>query len=404
MPDSSNLKSSDQWLIVLYSLLIQAVGIGISIYCFATFSLPWLDEFGASRRDVMLTTFWLQLATGVFSPFVGRAVDRFPIHKIILTGLALLLLSIWLINKTSALWQIWLIYASVLPLASTLIGTLAGQTLVTRAFREKRGIAFGISSLGTNFGGLVFPLLAASWIEDFGWRDAFVYLGLSAALVVIPLTLIVFRKKAVVGIMNVPKDLTHSSQLLTTKEIMGSRKFWIPVVGVVPMSMSFAAIQFNMGGLVRDLGLVDDLEITSQLTGLMVVFMMLGKLFYGGLGDRLDHRILFWVAYAMASIALVLVMIADSQNSLIMGIVFLGLGTGGILPLLALTISSRFPSASFGRVMGLSAITIPIGALSPVLAGWSYDSLGTYNYVLGGLLCVVVPVALLIKWLPQPNT
>ena len=170
------------------------------------------------------------------------------------------------------------------------------------------------------------------------------------------------------------------------------------------MSMSFAAIQFNMGGLVRDLGLVDDLEITSQLTGLMVVFMMLGKLFYGGLGDRLDHRILFWVAYAMASIALVLVMIADSQNSLIMGIVFLGLGTGGILPLLALTISSRFPSASFGRVMGLSAITIPIGALSPVLAGWSYDSLGTYNYVLGGLLCVVVPVALLIKWLPQPNT
>ena len=59
MTAQADLRVSDQWLVVLYSFLIQAVGIGIAIYCFATFSLPWLDEFGASRRDIMLTTFWL---------------------------------------------------------------------------------------------------------------------------------------------------------------------------------------------------------------------------------------------------------------------------------------------------------------------------------------------------------
>ena len=95
------------------------------------------------------------------------------------------------------------------------------------------------------------------------------------------------------------------------------------------------------------------------------------------------------------------VMAAETEKALIIGIIFLGLGTGGILPLLALTISSRFPISSFGRVMGLSAITIPMGALSPVLAGWSYDEFGTYSYLFIALMLVILLVVLMVRWLPK---
>ena len=401
MTAQADLRVSDQWLVVLYSFLIQAVGIGIAIYCFATFSLPWLDEFGASRRDIMLTTFWLQLATGAISPFIGYAMDRFPIRRLVLIGLALLLLSFWIISLSEKLWHIWLVYATVLPVATTLLGNLAGQTLVVRAFKDKRGMAFGISALGTNFGGLIFPLLAATWILDFGWRNAFLYLGVIAVLIILPLSWFVFRKAEVASLMNpVAKD-PAAAQELTTKDIFRSLRFWIPVIGVVPLSMSFGAIQFNLGGLVRDLGAVNDLGLTSQLTGVMVVCMMLGKLFYGGVGDRLDHRFLFWIANALTAVALAIVMAAETEKALIIGIIFLGLGTGGILPLLALTISSRFPISSFGRVMGLSAITIPMGALSPVLAGWSYDEFGTYSYLFIALMLVILLVVLMVRWLPK---
>ena len=401
MTVQADLRVSDQWLVVLYSFLIQAVGIGIAIYCFATFSLPWLDEFGASRRDIMLTTFWLQLATGAISPFIGYAMDRFPIRRLVLIGLVLLLLSFWIISLSEKLWHIWLVYATVLPVATTLLGNLAGQTLVVRAFKDKRGMAFGISALGTNFGGLIFPLLAATWILDFGWRNAFLYLGVIAVLIIVPLSWFVFRKAEVASLMNpVAKD-PAAAQELTTKDIFRSLRFWIPVIGVVPLSMSFGAIQFNLGGLVRDLGAVNDLGLTSQLTGVMVVCMMLGKLFYGGVGDRLDHRFLFWIANALTAVALAIVMAAETEKALIIGIIFLGLGTGGILPLLALTISSRFPISSFGRVMGLSAITIPMGALSPVLAGWSYDEFGTYSYLFIALMLVILLVVLMVRWLPK---
>ena len=403
MTESVSLKTSDQWLVVLYSFLIQAVGIGIAIYCFATFSLPWLDEFGASRRDIMLTTFWLQLATGAVSPFIGYAIDKYPIRRIVLIGLVFLLLSVWPASLASELWQIWLVYASVLPLASTLLGSLAGQTVIVRAFAEKRGVAFGISALGTNFGGLVFPLLAAMWIQDFGWREALLYLGLFAALTVLPLTVLVFKRKEIADTINIASTNSVVEDDLTTGEIVRTLRFWIPVVGVVPLSMSFSGIQFNLGGLIRDLGVANDIELTSQLTGVMVICMMLGKLFYGGMGDRLNHRILFWVANGLTAIALCLVMTSSSASSLTIGIVFLGLGTGGILPLLALTISSRFPVASFARVMGLSAITIPLGAMSPVLAGWSYDSFGTYNYLFMSLLLVIMLISVVVSFLPQPT-
>jgi len=80
------------------------------------------------------------------------------------------------------------------------------------------------------------------------------------------------------------------------------------------------------------------------------------------------------------------------------------LGTGGILPLLALTISSRFPMASFARVMGLSAITIPFGAMSPVLAGWAYDSFGTYNYLFIALMGIIILVSVMVYFLPRPTS
>ena len=351
----------------------------------------------------MLTTFWLQLATGAVSPFIGYAIDKYPIRRIVLIGLVFLLLSVWLASLASELWQIWLVYASVLPLASTLLGSLAGQTVIVRAFAEKRGVAFGISALGTNFGGLVFPLLAAMWIQDFGWREALLYLGLFAALTVLPLTVLVFKRKAIADTINIASTNSVVEDDLTTGEIVRTLRFWIPVVGVVPLSMSFSGIQFNLGGLIRDLGVANDIELTSQLTGVMVICMMLGKLFYGGMGDLLNHRILFWVANGLTAIALCLVMTSSSASSLTIGIVFLGLGTGGILPLLALTISSRFPVASFARVMGLSAITIPLGAMSPVLAGWSYDSFGTYNYLFMSLLLVIMVISVVVSFLPQPT-
>ena len=112
-----------RWIVVLYGLLLQAISVGTVIYCFALFTLPWLEEFGSSRRDLMLTIALLQIGAGVLGPLAGRALDTYPLHWLILTGLACMVLGLFLAQHVTALWQLWLIYATLLPVTMTLMGT-----------------------------------------------------------------------------------------------------------------------------------------------------------------------------------------------------------------------------------------------------------------------------------------
>ena len=139
-----------RWIVVLYGLLLQAISVGTVIYCFALFTLPWLEEFGSSRRDLMLTIALLQIGAGLMGPLAGRALDNYPTHWLIRTGLACMALGLVLAQQATALWQLWLIYGTLLPVTMTLMGTLAAQTLVSRWFDDRRGLALGISAVGSN--------------------------------------------------------------------------------------------------------------------------------------------------------------------------------------------------------------------------------------------------------------
>ena len=89
----------------------------------------------------MLTIALLQIGAGMMGPLAGRALDTYPTHWLILTGLACMALGLVLAQQAHALWQLWLIYGTLLPVTMTLMGTLAAQTLVGRWFNEGRGLA-----------------------------------------------------------------------------------------------------------------------------------------------------------------------------------------------------------------------------------------------------------------------
>jgi MFS family permease len=131
--------------------------------------------------------------------------------------------------------------------------------------------------------------------------------------------------------------------------------------------------------------------------------MIIGKLFFGGLGDRLDHRLLYWVSMSLLCCAYVALLVTDSYEGLFVGVICMGLAGGGILPLLGVIFGARFGVASFGRVMGLVGVVMMFGALAPIIFGWVYDVQGTYDMALVSLLAVAVPAMIAMFWLPQPS-
>jgi len=379
-----------RWVVVAYGVIVQAVSVGTLIYCFALFSLPWLEEFSSSRRDLMLTIALMQIGVGVVSPFVGRALDAYPTQWVVTTGLASLVIGLTLAQHVTSLFQLWLVYATFMPVAMALMGSLAAQTLVTRWFKGQRGLALGISSMGTNIGGIVLPLLVAGWLLEMGWRDVMQNLLVLAVLVVLPTTWLVLRRKPPIASAST-EQVAADTRMWTTNEILTTSLFWLPFFGIVPLSMAFGAMQFNLGIITRDIGLAPD--ITANFIALSSVSMVLGKLFFGMLGDRIDHRYLYWLANAMTVLALLL--IATAQNVIVMtcATIAMGMSGGSILPLMGLMYSSRFGTASFGRVMGFGTLTIMFGSISPIMAGWTYDVFASYNYAYAALGAILLPAA-----------
>jgi MFS family permease len=189
--------------------------------------------------------------------------------------------------------------------------------------------------------------------------------------------------------------------LWSTREILSTRLFWIPGTGVVPLSVAFGAVQYNLGVLSRDLGMSTD--AAANLIALHAVCMILGKFFFGGVGDRLDHRYIFWIASALMSFALFALQGETSVPVLVVGIVFMGLAGGGILPFFGVVFGARFGAVSFGRVMGFAMLTMTLGSLGPLLAGWTYDLTGSYDLAFQGFLALLLPAAIAMVWLPKPG-
>jgi MFS family permease len=288
----------------------------------------------------------------------------------------------------------------------SLTGPLAAQSLVTTWFKERRGLAIGLSAMGTSLGGFAFPLLNNFLIATLGWRQAMLILGIIAFSLICPLTWWILRRKPPVytqdHLATASGEQSFEYRQWTTREILKSPLFWIPAIAFLPMNAAFGGVQFNLGAYMQDLHY--EPAQAAILISLISVSMIAGKLFFGSLSDSVDHRRLYWVAVLCLGLSLVMFLGNPEVLRLRAGAFLLGFATGGILPLSGIIVSSRFGVASFGRVMGLVSLFLMLGAFGPLLAGWIYDVVGSYDMAFSMLLLLLIPAALtMIRLKPVPQ-
>jgi MFS family permease len=391
------------WNVVGVTLVFQAVTVGILIYCFALFVVPWLDEFGASRGKVMVAITALQLGIGLLSPLVGRAMDVMAIRWLVVTGALITSGGLFLASQATAMWQIVMLYALVLPFGMALAGPLAAQTLVTRWFLGRRGMALGISAVGTSIGGFSFPFLTGALLEHYGWRATLQSLSLLTVVLVVPLVVWILRRQPPAlrrGNVGARAGAIGEGEW-TMAQIVRTPMFWIAVCGFLPVNASFGSVQFNLGAFTSDLGL--PASYAALLISVSSGFMIAGKFAFGAAADRVDHRRLYYVMAAGMACSLVLLMNATGPWTLLAAASLTGLSGGGIMTLMAVVFGSRFGAVSFGRAMGLGTLFITLASLGPLLAGWMYDLTGSYDPAFSLFILLLAPAAVAVSRLPDPS-
>ena len=177
------------WNVIGAAMLFQALTVGIVIYSLP----PWMEEFAASRAEIMTANMIVVLGITLLSPFVGRAMDSQSIRAIVTLGLVILAAGLAALSFANSFWLLVIGFGVVGALAMAFASTLAAQTLAAKWFRANLGLAMGLMPVGGSLGGFAVPPIAAYLVHELGWRPAFLILSLAILVVGLPLVWLIVR-------------------------------------------------------------------------------------------------------------------------------------------------------------------------------------------------------------------
>jgi MFS family permease len=387
-----------RWLIVALTLVNQALALGIMIYSFALFVVPWLDHFEIARSQVMLAILAFQVTAGLLSPVLGRLMDHFVMRRLVIAGAVSMGLGLALLSQATQFWQIILIYTTLLPIGMLLCGTLASQTMVSKWFTGNRGLAIGLSAMGTSIGGLIIPMVVIALIARHEWQGTMLILSVVSTVILIPLNLLVLRFEPPLVNRDSGPEQFFDSRTWTSREILASKSFWIPVVALIPINAAFGGVQFNLGAYMSDLG--HEQSLAAQLIAVTSFMMIVGKLFFGAMGDRMDHRKLYWMMAGLLMVALVFYEGSPGKSELVLAAGIQGFATGGVMPMMGIMYSARFGTLSFGRVLGYVNLVIMLGSFGSIFSGWVFDLTQSYDVAFWVFMALILPGAIIMFFLP----
>ncbi|KAJ5822555.1 hypothetical protein N7447_004895 [Penicillium robsamsonii] len=160
------------WRTVFGSFLLQTSSYGYVTAC-GVFTLYYkqvmLPERSASQLG-WIATIAVFLIFGVGIP-IGALVDRYGTRPVVAPFVALGIVSLGLLSLCKTYWQIMLCQGVAFGLACSGT-TLPAVICVTQWFSTKRGLAVGLASSGSSFGGLIFPIMVSRLIDSHGFKTA----------------------------------------------------------------------------------------------------------------------------------------------------------------------------------------------------------------------------------------
>lgn len=382
------------WRMVGVAFLVDFIAVGFFFYSFGVY-YPAIDaEFEGSSFGIALGISVSNLVSGIFAPFVGRALDRYPLKRMMLLGAMVVSAGFGCLSLVQTTWQYYLVLGSFFAFGLGLMGGMASAKLVANWFVMKRGTALGVATMGVSLSGLVMPTVATWLVAELGWRGGFSVYSVGILVIVLPVVAwLVVTKPEDVGQRpdgEGPREPGAADPVpevyWRTRDILRARNFWFIALPFAAVFSALSAILIHIVPYANDLGIEGYRAgwVLSASAGMGV----LGKLIFGRLVDRFDPRLAVAASFGTQIVGLLLIMQASGQASapggaytaLVGGAAVFGFGMGGVVPLQGALSGVAFGRLSFGEVMGLMRpVQVPLHVVGIPLAAWIHDTTGSFE-------------------------
>ncbi len=353
------------------------------------FMAPLSKEFHLTRASISAILLISPLTTGLCSPLAGRAIDRFGLRRVLLTGALIFALASMSRAFVVAPWQLALSFF-VVSIASAMNSSVGYAKLVSLWFSHHRGLMLGlITALGAGLGSALAPQIMRVVIMHWNWRVAYFSLGAFVLLLPLPLLFFLIREPRC---RSTTDPLAHEEDLpgLTRAEALRKPAFWLILAAIFLASMSLIGTTAHAVPLLVEHGfstLIGTTAISFFFSGGIA-----GQLTAGFVADRVNSQRVVLPYFLSALVGAMIVHTANHVVVLLAGALLMGLGQGAEIAFAAYLTSRYFGLRAYGGIyslfFGASNVGIALGVYS---MGFCHDHFGSYHlmaYVFGGALAI----------------
>ncbi len=404
------------WRMVAVAFFVDFVAVGFFFYSYGVFFKAIAAEFGDSRLGVALGLTVTNLVGAIVSPMVGRALDRFPLRRVIGVGATSMAVGFLGLGLVQTQLQFYLVLGLFVGFGASSMGNLATSKLVTNWFDRKRGTALGVAATGVSLSGVIMPYVSAEIISAYGWRDGFMVYGLFTLLVVVPLVLrLVVSRPEEVGLrpdgalLQSPSEATQAARAalptpapVSMRQVLRESNFWTIAITFALLFCCMSATLTHMVPRLTDQG--HDLGVASLVMSLCAGLGVLGKLSFGWLGDKLPMRRIMLLVIVVQFAGQFIMFTQADLYAFALGAALFGYGVGGVVPAHGTIIARTFGRERFGAVLGaMRPAMFPIQILGVPFAGWVYDTTGSYAQAFQALFVLYILAAVSIAFYRAPE-
>jgi predicted MFS family arabinose efflux permease len=286
-------------------------------------------------------------------------------------------------------------------------GALMTSVPVMKWFVRQRGRAVAMLSAGVPLGALIFLPLTQLWIEHWGWRSAWLGLGLLGAAIVVPLSIVYVRRQPedlglrVDGEPPGAEEPFADERHWTLREARGTSAFWLLTAVFSVLMLAVGTLSLHRLAAFMDRGL--DGSLVALATALDASMAGLATFGMGWLSGAFRPQVLGAAGFGLLACSSVLTILADDPVAMFVSMGMFGAGIGGMMYLQNVIWAEFFGRLHLGAIRGSTLpITMIAGGAGAPLAGYVRDLGGSYEPIWWTSAVVMLLGAVTVLFLRRP--
>ncbi len=411
------------WKIVWAGSLTNALGGSLHWQGFQVLFLPVSTTLNLSHAQTALAFSLARAENGLLGPLTGWLTDKFGVRPLMIIGTLLAGVGYILLSQMSTYLSFVLVYLFVVSMGGSITFMQATTTSLNMWFVKKRGITTAINSAAFRLGSAITVPLLSIIVLRYSWQTASMWVGLFLIVAIAPLGIYFKRSPESMGLRpdgDPPRPTAGRTETVSgvalrgdparveqdaeedwgVKEAMKTRAFWMLALGTVLRMSAHGAVFVHLIAILVSKG--QDQQISANMVGLMAAVSVPLILLAGWASDRFSRQKLLAVCYMSSAAALLLLTFVDGYWPIMVAL-FLFTGTEAGASLNWAMVGDLFGRKKYATIRGMLAPMFN-GALvvTPVLAGWIYDTQGSYDYALMGGCVLFALAAVAFLMLKRP--